>query len=173
MQKSNQHGMIEPGMLPGQAALLEELRALRESPASITDVIFSHHHLDHTLNAARFQTLGFTITGPSTRAIPGRIGKRIYGRLDCPAALRAIARSGYVTHLVFFLTEEHALAAGYRPCAVCLHWRMHADKHSKITDPVAGQFMREDAARPCDPFKSNRWNDNTRSTHDDLEGGTS
>jgi len=42
------------------------------------------------------------------------------GRLDCPAALRAIARGGYVTHRVFFLTEEHARAAGYRPCGVCL-----------------------------------------------------
>jgi methylphosphotriester-DNA--protein-cysteine methyltransferase len=36
------------------------------------------------------------------------------------AALRAIARGGYVTHRVFFLTEDRARAAGYRPCAVCL-----------------------------------------------------
>jgi glyoxylase-like metal-dependent hydrolase (beta-lactamase superfamily II) len=78
MQKSNQHGMIDPGMLPDQAALLDALRALRESPASITDVIFSHHHLDHTLNAACFQTLGFTITGPS----PGRyLDESACGRL--------------------------------------------------------------------------------------------
>jgi methylphosphotriester-DNA--protein-cysteine methyltransferase len=45
---------------------------------------------------------------------------RIYGRLDCPAALRAIARGGYVAQRVFFLDERHARAAGYRPCAVCL-----------------------------------------------------
>ena len=61
---------------------------------------------------------------PYTSAVPGTLGgnrrNRIYGRLDCPAALRAIARGGYVTYRVFFLTEEHALAAGYRPCAVCL-----------------------------------------------------
>jgi hypothetical protein len=54
---------------------------------------------------------------------PGTLGghrrSRIYGRLDCPAALRAIVRGGYVTHRVFFLTEEHAQAAGYRPCGVC------------------------------------------------------
>jgi hypothetical protein len=57
-------------------------------------------------------------------AQPGTLGgyrrRRIYGRLECSAALRAIARGGYVTHRVFFLTEEHARAAGYRPCAVCL-----------------------------------------------------
>jgi hypothetical protein len=61
---------------------------------------------------------------PYTSAVPGTLGghhrNRIYGRLDCPAALRAIARGGYVTHRVFFLTEEDARAAGYRPCAVCL-----------------------------------------------------
>ena len=45
---------------------------------------------------------------------------RVYGRLDCPAALRAIARGGYVANRVFFLNEQHARAAGFRPCAVCL-----------------------------------------------------
>ena len=61
---------------------------------------------------------------PYTSAVPGTLGGHcstpIYGRLDCPTALRVIARGGYVTHRVFFLTEEHARAAGYRPCAVCL-----------------------------------------------------
>jgi methylphosphotriester-DNA--protein-cysteine methyltransferase len=45
---------------------------------------------------------------------------RIYGRLDCPTALRAIKRGGYVTHRVFFADEASAIAAGYRPCARCL-----------------------------------------------------
>ncbi|HVJ24522.1 MAG TPA: Ada metal-binding domain-containing protein [Burkholderiales bacterium] len=61
---------------------------------------------------------------PYASCRPGTLGghrrTRIYGRLDCPAALRAIARGGYVTNRVFFLNERHALAAGYRPCAVCL-----------------------------------------------------
>ena len=55
---------------------------------------------------------------------PGALGghrrTRIYGRLDCPSALRAIARDGYVRHRVFFADEKTARAAGYRPCAVCL-----------------------------------------------------
>ena len=51
--------IIDPGMLPDPASLLEALRALGESPASITDVIFSHHHPDHTLNAALFPSARF------------------------------------------------------------------------------------------------------------------
>ena len=45
---------------------------------------------------------------------------KIYGRLDCPSALRHIARGGYVKHRVFFADEKTAVAAGYRPCAVCM-----------------------------------------------------
>ena len=55
---------------------------------------------------------------------PGRLGghrgTRIYGRLDCPSARRAIARGGYLRHRVFFAVEADAVAAGYRPCAVCM-----------------------------------------------------
>lgn len=48
-----------------------------------------------------------------------RRGKR-YGLLNCRAALHAIARGGYVQHRVFFLNQTSAIAAGYRPCAVCM-----------------------------------------------------
>jgi glyoxylase-like metal-dependent hydrolase (beta-lactamase superfamily II) len=51
--------IIDPGMVPDPASLLESVRALGESPASITDVIFSHHHPDHTLNAALFPSARF------------------------------------------------------------------------------------------------------------------
>ncbi|QIY75747.1 Ada metal-binding domain-containing protein [Streptomyces sp. RLB1-33] len=55
---------------------------------------------------------------------PGALGGhrrgRLYGRLNCPSALRAIARGHYVEHRVFFPDEATAIAAGYRPCAVCL-----------------------------------------------------
>ncbi len=49
----------------------------------------------------------------------GHSGSKIYGRLDCPAALRAIARGGYVQHRVFFADEASAITAGYRPCGIC------------------------------------------------------
>ena len=55
---------------------------------------------------------------------PGTVGghraTRIYGRLDCPSALRALDRGGYAGHRVFFANEATAVAAGYRPCARCL-----------------------------------------------------
>jgi methylphosphotriester-DNA--protein-cysteine methyltransferase len=55
---------------------------------------------------------------------PGTLGghrrTRIYGQLDCPSALRAIARGGYVAQRVFFAAEADAVAAGYRPCGVCM-----------------------------------------------------
>lgn len=63
-------------------------------------------------------------SGPYRSPVPGTLGghrrSRIYGRLDCPSALRAIARGGYVQHRVFFAGEAEAVACGYRPCAVCL-----------------------------------------------------
>ncbi|MFJ6987272.1 MULTISPECIES: Ada metal-binding domain-containing protein [unclassified Streptomyces] len=49
----------------------------------------------------------------------GHRGARIYGRLDCPTALRALARGGYARHRVFFADEATALAAGFRPCGAC------------------------------------------------------
>ncbi|MEV7189038.1 Ada metal-binding domain-containing protein [Kitasatospora sp. NPDC093102] len=70
----------------------------------------------------------YTLTGPDNRpcssTTPGTLGGyrrgRLYGRLDCPSALRALAAGGYVRHRVFFADEATAIAAGYRPCAVCL-----------------------------------------------------
>ncbi|MGB3771878.1 MAG: metal-binding protein [Rhodococcus sp. (in: high G+C Gram-positive bacteria)] len=70
----------------------------------------------------------YTLIGPHGRPIsngtPGALGGnrrgKLYGRLDCRAAARAIAAGGYVTHRVFFADEPTAVAAGYRPCAVCL-----------------------------------------------------
>ena len=70
----------------------------------------------------------WTLTGSDEKSfqsnLPGTLGGyrrgKLYGRLDCRSALLAIARSGYVKHRVFFANEETAIAAGYRPCAVCM-----------------------------------------------------
>src|SRR5690242_17060985 len=51
--------IIDPGMVPEQQAILKPLIALGETAESITDVIFSHHHPDHTLNAALFPNARF------------------------------------------------------------------------------------------------------------------
>ncbi len=57
---------------------------------------------------------------PVAGTLGGHRRTRVYGRLDCPAALAAIARGGYARHRVFFADEATAVAAGYRPCARCL-----------------------------------------------------
>lgn len=46
--------VIDPGMVAGPASILEPLAALGVTPAHVTDVVLSHHHPDHTLNAALF-----------------------------------------------------------------------------------------------------------------------
>lgn len=55
---------------------------------------------------------------------PGTLGghreMKIYGRLNCPSALRFIKNGYYVQHRVFFLDEATAIQAGYRPCAKCM-----------------------------------------------------
>src|SRR5262245_31331391 len=51
--------IVDPGMVPERAAILDPLAALGVSPGAITDVIFSHHHPDHTLNAALFPNARF------------------------------------------------------------------------------------------------------------------
>ena len=51
--------IIDPGIVPDPAAILRPLEAFVDSPERITDVIFSHHHPDHTLNAALFRRARF------------------------------------------------------------------------------------------------------------------
>lgn len=76
------------------------------------------------MDRARYWTLIGPDGQPWQSSRPGSLGghrrSKIYGRLDCRAALQAIARGGYVKHRVFFANQATAIAAGYRPCAVCL-----------------------------------------------------
>src|SRR5215469_5752705 len=46
--------VVDPGMVASRAQILDPLAGLGVSPEEVTDVIFSHHHPDHTLNAALF-----------------------------------------------------------------------------------------------------------------------
>jgi methylated-DNA-[protein]-cysteine S-methyltransferase len=73
---------------------------------------------------------------PYQSTMPGTLGghrrSKGYGRLDCPTALRWIAKGHYVAHRVFFADEETAIAAGYRPCAVCLPERYREWKEGRL-----------------------------------------
>lgn len=81
----------------------------------------------------------YTLLGADGRSYlsdePGTLGgnrrAKIYGRLDCPAALRALRQGGYKEHRVFFADEETAIAAGYRPCGACLREKYVAWKAAR------------------------------------------
>ena len=63
---------------------------------------------------------GKTYASDTPGTLGGHCKLKIYGRLDCPSALRYIAKGQYVKYRVFFKDEETAIAAGYRPCGVCM-----------------------------------------------------
>lgn len=61
---------------------------------------------------------------PDDSEVKGTLGgysrQKIYGRLDCPSALRHSAKGEYVKYRVFFADEATAISAGYRPCGICM-----------------------------------------------------
>jgi hypothetical protein len=74
---------------------------------------------------------------PTKGLFGGNTRMKIYGRLDCPSALRAIGRGRtYAQYRVFFADEATAIATGFRPCAVCLRaaydkWKANT-KHKAV-----------------------------------------
>lgn len=89
-------------------------------------------------------TKTYRLTGPDGRAyesaVPGTLGgnrkAKIYGRLDCASARRALP-SGYAQHRVFFADEATAVAAGYRPCGACMRGEYAAWKAKRAAERTA------------------------------------
>jgi len=46
--------IVDPGMVADREQILGPLRALGVRPEDVTDIVLSHHHLDHNLNVALF-----------------------------------------------------------------------------------------------------------------------
>jgi len=46
--------VVDPGMVSSREALLAAIAGHGVAPGDVTDVVFSHHHPDHTVNAALF-----------------------------------------------------------------------------------------------------------------------
>lgn len=51
--------VVDPGMVADRSAILDPLAAFGVRVSDVTDVVFSHHHPDHTLNAALFPDARF------------------------------------------------------------------------------------------------------------------
>ena len=51
--------VVDPGMVASRDLILTPLHDLGVQPGAVTDVVFSHHHPDHTLNAALFSNARF------------------------------------------------------------------------------------------------------------------
>jgi glyoxylase-like metal-dependent hydrolase (beta-lactamase superfamily II) len=51
--------VTDPGMVRYRSLILDPLGELGVAPEQVTDVVFSHHHPDHTLNAALFPAARF------------------------------------------------------------------------------------------------------------------
>ena len=46
--------IVDPGMVADRELILRPLRELGVDPADVTDIVLSHHHLDHNVNVALF-----------------------------------------------------------------------------------------------------------------------
>jgi glyoxylase-like metal-dependent hydrolase (beta-lactamase superfamily II) len=51
--------VVDPGMVADRRLILDPLAELGHGVQDVTDVVFSHHHPDHTLNAALFPAARF------------------------------------------------------------------------------------------------------------------
>jgi len=51
--------VVDPGMVSDRGKILDPLAELGVDPADVSEVVFSHHHPDHTLNAALFERARF------------------------------------------------------------------------------------------------------------------
>jgi len=51
--------VVDPGMVANRSRILHPLQDLGIAADEVTDVVFSHHHPDHTLNAALFANARF------------------------------------------------------------------------------------------------------------------
>lgn len=86
------------------------------SPKDLAGTMISHSDMGSTAPERRRALWKLVRTGTITLAGNRRL--KIYGRLDCSSGRRM-----KLANRIFFRDEADAVAAGYRPCAHCLHER--------------------------------------------------
>lgn len=112
------------------ALLMEKLRLILAQPEEEVEV-FRYFLTDCN---------GKQYLSDNSGKLGGHRRLKIYGKLDCASAKRHIAKGDYVRHRVFFADEETAVAAGYRPCGICMRERYLEWKtiHSKAGEKGDG-----------------------------------
>ena len=103
--------VVDPGMVAGRDQILEPLRALGVDPGSVTDIVVSHHHLDHTVNIALFPEVP---VHDFQSIIEGdRFTRRAADGVDLTPGIRLLATPGHtpqdITTLVGTETDVVAL----------------------------------------------------------------
>jgi methylphosphotriester-DNA--protein-cysteine methyltransferase len=91
---------------------------------------------------------GRAYQSPAKGLLGGNRRGKLYGRLDCPSALRAVKRGRtYAQHRVFFADEATAIAAGFRPCAVCMRaaYKRWKEQREKRSEPRADRVKHADS----------------------------
>ncbi len=105
--------VVDPGMVSGRDALLGALAARGPDPAEVTDVVFSHHHPDHTINAAMFP---FAVIHDHWASYDGdRWIGREPGDFALTPSVRLIATPGHTAE------DITTLAAGPDDVYACTH----------------------------------------------------
>jgi glyoxylase-like metal-dependent hydrolase (beta-lactamase superfamily II) len=119
--------VVDPGMVASRAQILGPLEELGVSPDDVTDVVFSHHHPDHTLNAAlflraRFHDFWAIYSGDvwTERAADG---------FQLAPSVRLMSTPGHTAQdITTLVTTDHGLAA-------CTHLWWSCE--GPVVDPLA------------------------------------
>ena len=154
--------VVDPGMVADRDLILRPLRALGVEPEDVTDVVVSHHHLDHTVNIALFPVVpvhdfqsviegdtftrraaeGFELT-PSVRllATPGHTPQDVTTLVGTPDEIAAL------THL--WWTEEGPADDPFAPDRALLQQqRERVLQLATLVVPGHGAPFRPGAATP-------------------------
>jgi glyoxylase-like metal-dependent hydrolase (beta-lactamase superfamily II) len=118
--------VVDPGMVASRAAILDPLAALGVHPDDVTDVVLSHHHPDHTLNAALFARARVH----DVQAVyQGDLWTDAEPERDLSSSVRVLATPGHTPQDISTLVDTSD------GLVVCTHLWWHAD--GPADDPYA------------------------------------
>lgn len=119
--------VVDPGMVASRSKILDPMEELGVSPDDVTDVVFSHHHPDHTLNAAlfpraRFHDFWAIYSGDEWTERPA-------DGYELSPSVRLMATPGHTAQdITTLVTTGHGLAA-------CTH--LWWSREGPVIDPLA------------------------------------